>query len=491
MNKKIIYCIATCLLVLFIYWSGHGTIFKTGNEYMFVAILLSSLIFYYYINLANQGADIYLRPIPGLKAFEEAVGRATEMGKPVLFIPGISDLDQVETVSGLIVLGHVAGMTAQYETELNVPVTSAIVMEAGRDACRESYLREGRPDLYDDDMVHYLTGEQFAYAAGVNGIMLRDKPAAVFYQGKFYAESLILAETGNSIGAIQVAGTGSPSQIPFFVTACDYTLIGEEFFAASAYLSKRPSLIGSIKGQDINKLLVMITSIIFVFLFGIKLSEYMNSIEWSNVKSNLNDRVESTKIYWNKLTLEERGLISRVQNSSSKWDDLNYVERAEVYLNNPGKSDVTVLDTLSKMVDIPLQKWRKYSLLDKIDIVNILYGKRNIKDMYIAMGKTKYSGFDEREKKLWKIAVHISRDENINSITFHADSMISVNNGVPKSGPSQIQQNEKNKDLDFLYANIGQYYFLQSSKSDREKKLAEWGYDHRFVIDVVKYLSLN
>ena len=102
MNKKIIYCIATFLLVLFIYWSGHGTIFKTGNEYMFVAILLSSLIFYYYINLANQGADIYLRPIPGLKAFEEAVGRATEMGKPVLFIPGISDLDQVETVSGLI-----------------------------------------------------------------------------------------------------------------------------------------------------------------------------------------------------------------------------------------------------------------------------------------------------------------------------------------------------------------------------------------------------
>ena len=67
--------------------------------------------------------------------------------------------------------------------------------------------------------------------------MLRDKPAAVFYQGKFYAESLILAETRNSIGAIQIAGTGSSSQI-LFVTACDYTLIGEEFYAASAYLSR-------------------------------------------------------------------------------------------------------------------------------------------------------------------------------------------------------------------------------------------------------------
>jgi hypothetical protein len=119
-------------------------------------------------------------------------------------------------------------------------------------------LRAGRPDLYYDDMVHYISDDQFAYAAGVNGIMIREKPAACFYQGKFYAESLLLAETGNSIGAIQIAGTGSASQIPFFVTACDYTLIGEEFFAASAYLSNKPELIGSIKGQDIVKFMVMI-----------------------------------------------------------------------------------------------------------------------------------------------------------------------------------------------------------------------------------------
>ena len=83
-------------------------------------------------------------------------------------------------------------------------------------------------------MVYFLADSQFAYAAGINGYMLREKPAACFYQGKFYAESLLLAETGNSIGAIQIAGTGSSSQIPFFVTACDYTLIGEEFLTASA-----------------------------------------------------------------------------------------------------------------------------------------------------------------------------------------------------------------------------------------------------------------
>jgi len=67
-------------------------------------------------------------------------------------------------------------------------------------------------------------------------------------------ESLLFAENGNSIGAIQIAGTAEPSQLPFFVAACDYTLIGEEFFAASAYLSGERDQLGSIQGQDLGKL---------------------------------------------------------------------------------------------------------------------------------------------------------------------------------------------------------------------------------------------
>jgi hypothetical protein len=269
MNNKVVIWSVLFLGVMGLYILGEGAIFVEGARVIFASILLVSITIYYYIDRARSDEEIYLRKIPGLQALEEAVGRATEMGKSVLFVPGIMDLDQVETVTGLNLLGHVAEYTAQYETSLNVPVSRSIVMEAAREICKESYLKSGRPDLYYDDMVHYISDEQFAYAAGVNGIMEREKPAACFYLGKFYAESLILAETGNSIGAIQIAGTGSPSQIPFFVTACDYTLIGEEFFTASAYLSKKPELLGSIKGQDIVKLLVMVAMVMTVVFNGL------------------------------------------------------------------------------------------------------------------------------------------------------------------------------------------------------------------------------
>ncbi|KPL03900.1 MAG: hypothetical protein AMJ73_05075, partial [candidate division Zixibacteria bacterium SM1_73] len=83
------------------------------------------------------------------------------------------------------------------------------------------------------------------------------------FLGTFEAEALILAETGNSIGAIQIAGTDSTIQLSFFIVACDYTLIGEELFVASGYLTKDPQILGSIKGQDFLKALA-----VFLMLLG-------------------------------------------------------------------------------------------------------------------------------------------------------------------------------------------------------------------------------
>lgn len=284
MKDKQFWLVTSGVIIAFaIYWLLGHPYFVTDRIVMLFSILSLSATLIYYTRAAERGEEFYLRPIPALKAVEEAVGRSTEMGRPILYVPGIQDMDQVETVAGVVVLGHVAKMTARYETSLNVPVSRSIVMKAARESCRDAYTVEGRPDMFNEDMVHYLTDDQFAYAAGVNGIMVREKPAACMYMGKFYAESLILAETGNSIGAIQIAGTASQAQIPFFVTACDYTLIGEEFFAASAYLSQKPELIGGVKGQDMIKLAVIAVMVISTILmvlyestgFGFNISEYL------------------------------------------------------------------------------------------------------------------------------------------------------------------------------------------------------------------------
>jgi hypothetical protein len=106
-----------------------------------------------------------------------------------------------------------------------------------------------------------MAGESFGYSAAVNGWMMRERPATNIFLGEFTAESLLLAETGNAAGAIQIAGTARPEQLPFFIAACDYTLIGEELYAASAYLSKEPMYLGSLKAQDLFKVLISVAII--------------------------------------------------------------------------------------------------------------------------------------------------------------------------------------------------------------------------------------
>lgn len=243
--------------------------FHPGRINMLVASLVLSLFILIFIWQASLGKELYIRPIAGLEAVQEAIGRATEMGKPVLFIPGIMDMDDIQTIAAVTILGRVARMVAEYDAQILVPTSRSLVMTVASEVVREAYLDAGRPDAFKPDNIRYLTDDQFGYVAGVDGIMLRDRPAANFYLGTFYAESLILAETGASIGAIQIAGTAMPSQLPFFVAACDYTLIGEELFAASAYLSREPKQLGSLLGQDWGKVIflifIIIGSIIAIF----------------------------------------------------------------------------------------------------------------------------------------------------------------------------------------------------------------------------------
>lgn len=231
--------------------------FNKGKLIILLTFFLFGFLILYFIKRARK-IELFIRRIAGLSAVEEAVGRATEMGKPVLFVPGLSGMSDVATIAALNILSEVAKKIAQYDVKLIVPNNDPIVYTVAREIVKEAYTSVGRPDAFNPDSVFYLTDSQFAYAAGVDGIMVRERPATNFFCGYFYAESLILAETGAQTGAIQIAATDSITQLPFFIVACDYTLIGEELYAASAYLSKEPILLGSLKGQDYGKFLIII-----------------------------------------------------------------------------------------------------------------------------------------------------------------------------------------------------------------------------------------
>jgi len=244
--------------------------YNIGRTPTFVAVLTFTALTLYFISRARKKADLYIRPLAGIEAVDEAIGRATEMGRPILYVMGLGTAADIATIASFTILGRVAKKVAEYQTSLIVPCYDPIVMTVAQETVKTAYYDAGRPDAFKEDSVYFVTQSQFAYVAAVNGTMLRELPATNLYLGKFYAESLLLAETGALAGSIQISGTDEVAQIPFFVVACDYTLIGEELYAASAYLGREPLLMGSLKAQDYAKALIIVCALagITASIFG-------------------------------------------------------------------------------------------------------------------------------------------------------------------------------------------------------------------------------
>jgi hypothetical protein len=223
--------------------------------------LLLAIIIVVRVVTAQRGTIPFIRRIPGLNAVDDAIGRATEMGRPVMMVPGVGSIGDsqqtVPTLQALSILGYIARAVAGFGNRVIVATLDPVVTGVAEEVMREAYAAAGRPELFHPDDIRFLGGQQFAFASGVAGILSRERIAASFLFGSFYAESLILAEVGQRVGAIQIAGTEQRTQIPFFVAACDYVIIGDEFYAASAYLSRNPTLLGSIVGQDYCKILLI------------------------------------------------------------------------------------------------------------------------------------------------------------------------------------------------------------------------------------------
>ena len=234
-------------------WFNH-----TRLSVLLLTMLFFAFVLFFIQSAQGEGKKPFLRRIPGIDAIEEAIGRATEMGRPVLYVPGVQDIEDMQTVQALIILESVAKTTARYETPIKVPVSYPIPFTIAQEMVKSGYVHAGRAEQYDPESVQFVSPEQFAYVAAITGVMMRDKPGAHIFLGAFFAESLLLAEAGYATGAIQVAGTANADQLPFFVVACDYTLIGEELFAASAYLSGEPKLVGSLQGADLMKIVIIL-----------------------------------------------------------------------------------------------------------------------------------------------------------------------------------------------------------------------------------------
>lgn len=238
-----------------------------------VILMITAMVWLHHAQ-ALAGRIQARRPLRAFDTLRLALGRGAETGKPIHLSPGagtISDRSTTaETVVGLLAAGHVTAEAARNGAPVVVSSGDAVAHMALRGTMRQAYRNAGQTHDYDPRNVQLLAHQDpTAYVTGVMTLYASRELEASQLIGSFGEEFLLCGETGAQQGLPQVAGATSTAALPVMLLSTPQTLIGEEVFAAEAYLSDDLASQARLRTQDVLRntvILLIIGGVIYAFL---------------------------------------------------------------------------------------------------------------------------------------------------------------------------------------------------------------------------------
>lgn len=221
-------------------------------------------IFFFAYWAVKRGARFALRPIAAYAALRGLFARSAEAGQPVhlsLGTSGIGDHYTADTAAALNVLEYLAERGAISAAPPLVTLAHPTTLPVAQDVMRRVYRQFGTPEEYDPTRARLLApdphnfsgarSDAFGYAVAAMRLLTQQKLAANVMVGRFGDEFLLMGEAGTQRALPQIGGTSAPEVLPFVQATMTHPLIGEEIYAAGAYLSDKPAHLGGLLAQDI------------------------------------------------------------------------------------------------------------------------------------------------------------------------------------------------------------------------------------------------
>ena len=237
-------------------------ILRSGVVAQFFVLTSIAIVLIFYAWRTRTGKAPHIRVPPAVKALPEIVGRCTETNRPIHYtlgkiglIGGWTPLGPITNQASFTVLEELARLAAKYDAKLIATITASETYLVEHEIIESAYRAAGKPDKPVD--VRFLSPYTLSYAMAVMGIMHREHVGANVVIGLLGEETLLFAETGVEVGALQVGG--SPSLTIFHFLMCEYYMFGEDVFAAGAAISNDPVLVSGLAASDTIKVGIIAT----------------------------------------------------------------------------------------------------------------------------------------------------------------------------------------------------------------------------------------
>ena len=229
-----------------------------------IVLLIFVPFFILFTLRAKNGARFPLRPIAAYKRLCELVSQAAESGHVIhvgMGSGGIGTPATPEALMGLTVFGYIARQAGQYNQATLGTTGDPTILTAAQGILQRARAEAGFPEQYSGRELQFYGPHPFAYAVGAFD-SLRARPyLANVLLGHFGAEGLWLAEATSSKEMSRLGGVAPPTAAALMQSSLDETVIGEEVFAAGAYLDK-PSHLGSLASQDLMRIIIILTILV-------------------------------------------------------------------------------------------------------------------------------------------------------------------------------------------------------------------------------------
>ena len=206
----------------------------------------------------NPGA---LRQIAAFTRLARAVGLSIEDGKRLhisLGHGGLFDGRGGSALAGLALLRNIAERTSVSDMPSVATAGDPTLGLLTQDTLQAGYHAAGVEDAYVHTMGRVTGLTPFSYVAGTMSIPQNENVSTNILLGHFGPEAGLLAESSERANTALIGATEDlAGQSVLFISAQD-PLVGEELFAAGAYLNADPAHAASLTVQDLFRWLIIL-----------------------------------------------------------------------------------------------------------------------------------------------------------------------------------------------------------------------------------------
>jgi len=232
---------------------------------IFVALTLPIAMWWFSLSLRRRGRSPQLRSLAAFDALRGQLGRSVESGRPAHISVGTGGLaggEALMTLAGVSIVNSLAQESADTGAQPTVTVADGTALILAQDMLRRPYTRRGDLTGYTALNVQQLGMQPLQYAVGAADFLSSAHPVSNAMIGSFGPEVALMVDAGARQGLAQVAGSADARALAVLHTSADHVLMGEEIFAAGAYLDRRPGDLARLRAQDLTRLILIIVILV-------------------------------------------------------------------------------------------------------------------------------------------------------------------------------------------------------------------------------------